>query len=132
MGRVVAQIVDVPVKVDGFDEVEGSTFVDKELALAAGGEKLLRFRRVDDALGMRDPRNAMAAHAGADVDDFHAVVPQRSDDQLIFPVEAKMVEASLDACHRNRFGQYQWTRCVGRRRFLGAKLRWEGNQKHAG
>jgi hypothetical protein len=125
IGGVVPQIVNVSMKINGLDQTESGAIVDVELALAAGGKKLLGLRRVDHSLRIRDPSDAVGADTGANVDHFHAVVPERSDDQSISPVEAKMVEASLDTRHRNRFGQNQRSRCFGRGRFLSAQTKGE-------
>src|SRR5438874_9235722 len=64
----------------------------------------------DQPLWIRDSGNAVAAHASADVENLHGVVSQR---QLVFPVKAEMVEASLDTRHGNRFGQDPRSRRFG-------------------
>jgi len=51
----------------------------------------------------------------ADVDNLDAIVPKRSDDQLILPVKPEMVESPLNSRHRNRFGQDQRPRRFRRR-----------------
>src|SRR6266566_7711355 len=125
IGLVVAQIVDVSVKINGLDQTEGSAIVDVALAMAAGGKKLLGFGCVDHSLWIRDSGNAVAAHASADVDNLQAVVSQGRDDQLVFSVKAEMVEAPLDTRHRNRFGQDQRSRSFGRGRFLSVQSKCE-------
>jgi len=51
----------------------------------------------------------------ADVDNLDAIVPKRSDDQLILPVKPEMVESPLNSRHRNRVGQDQRPRRFRRR-----------------
>lgn len=65
LGRAVPQIVNVSMKINGLDQTESGAIVDVELALAAGGKKLLGLRRVDHSLGIRDARDAVAADRGA-------------------------------------------------------------------
>ena len=76
--RVVAQIVNVTVEINGLDQTKSSAFIDVELPFAAGGKKLLELRRVDRSLWIRDASDAVAADTGADVDNFHTVVPPRA------------------------------------------------------
>ena len=66
--------------------------------------------------------NAVAAHASADVENLHGVVSQR---QLVFPVKAEMVEASLDTRHGNRFGQDPRSRRFGLGGFLSVQSKRE-------
>ena len=61
--RVVAQAVDVAVKINVLDERESGAVVDIELAFAAGGEELFRFRRISNSLRIGNDRDAVAAYA---------------------------------------------------------------------
>src|SRR6266853_4989548 len=56
---VVSQVVDVTVEVDSGEQVEGSSVVDVELALAAGYEELVHFWGVSDALRIRHSRDGV-------------------------------------------------------------------------
>src|SRR5437016_12802421 len=76
----------------------------------------------DQPLWIRDSGNAVAAHASADVENLHGVVSQR---QLVFPVKAEMVEASLDTRHGNRFGQDPRSRRFGLGGFLSVQSKRE-------
>src|SRR5690348_6359281 len=104
IGSVVAQIVDVTVKINTLDKAERSSVIDIKLAVAAGGKKLLGFRRVHDTLRIWYSRNGVAAQAGTDVDNLYGVVSKSRDDQTVFAIETEMVEASLHAGHRDCFG----------------------------
>src|SRR5438132_4407144 len=81
----------------------------------------------DQPLWIRDSGNAVAAHASADVENLHGVVSQR---QLVFPVKAEMVEASLDTRHGNRFGQDPRSRRFGLGGFLSVQSKRERSEEH--
>src|SRR5437660_11497368 len=83
----------------------------------------------DQPLWIRDSGNAVAAHASADVENLHGVVSQR---QLVFPVKAEMVEASLDTRHGNRFGQDPRSRRFGLGGVLSGQSKREPAAKRAG
>ena len=94
-GGVVAQIVHVAVKIDFLEQGKVGAIEDAQFAFAAGYEKFLGAGSIGYALRIGNAGDGLRANAGADVDDFHGVVAQSGDEELIFSVEAEMIKAAL-------------------------------------
>src|SRR6516225_7999551 len=104
---VVAEIVHIAVKVDFLGQFETGAVENSQRTLAAGYEKLLRVRGVDDSLWIGNAGYGTGAHARADVDDLDGVIAERGHEQLVFAVEAEMIKSSLNAGSGDGFGENQ-------------------------
>src|SRR5712692_4220058 len=101
---VVSQVIDITVEVNLRDEIEGGSVVYVKLSFAAPDKQLVLFRSVDHALRIRHPGYRVLQGSPADVDHLDRIVAQCGDKQLS-STRTKMIETSLDALQRNRFGQ---------------------------
>src|SRR5262249_26069264 len=107
---VVAEIVHIAVKVDFLDQFETGAVEDSQSALAAGYEKFLCVRGVDNSLWVRNAGYRTGTNAGTDIDDLDGVIAERGHEELVFAVEAEMIESSLNAGSGDSFGENQGTR----------------------
>jgi hypothetical protein len=67
--------------------------------------------------------------AARDIDHFNGIVAQSGYEELVLPVEAKVVETPLHSRHGDRFGQDQRTRRLGSCRVLPVGLRQDAEQQ---
>jgi hypothetical protein len=102
--RVIPQIIDISVKVDGGEEVVGRPVIVVELALAAGHKQLVHFGSENHSLRIRHSRDRALQRSPADIDHLDRVVAQRGDKQFS-STGSEVIETSLDTFQRNRFGQ---------------------------
>src|SRR5579862_589627 len=116
---VVAQVVNVAMKIDFLHQVEIFAGVDSQFAFAAGGKKFFRVGGIGDALGIGNACDCVRAHAGADVDYLDGVVSEGGDKELIFAVETEMIESALHARRGDRLGENERAGGVRRGRSLG-------------
>src|SRR6266481_2213977 len=92
---VIAQIIDVVMKVNGREQIKRGSIKDVEFSVTAAHKQCLEFRNVNDALRMRHSSDGMNSLFGESFEDFNRIVANHANKYPAARVERKMVDAAV-------------------------------------
>jgi hypothetical protein len=72
--RIVAQIIDISMKIDFLDKLEAASVKNSQFSFAAGNEDFLGIRRIGYALRIWYIGNGARSEPCADIDNFNGIV----------------------------------------------------------